>query len=102
MNTIRQGSKESLREYIAQFNKENPNIETIINTFRNGLHYDLDLCKELTKFPCKTFKGVLAKAWAHIRWDEDEEYKISMGLPIKSGQKFPNILNINDNRPFIP
>ena len=77
LNIIRQGSRESLREYIAQFNKEkvsisNLNIETVINAFRNELHYGLDLCKELTKFSCKNFEDVLAKAWAQIRWDEDE------------------------------
>ena len=50
LNTIRQWSRESLREYITQFNKEkvlisNPNTETIINAFRNELHYGSDLCK---------------------------------------------------------
>ena len=54
-------------EYIARFNKvnvsiSNPNIETVINDFRNGLYYGSDLCKELTKFPCKNFEDVLAKA----------------------------------------
>ena len=78
---------ESLREHITQFKKENvsisnPNTKTVINAFRNGLHYDSYLCKELTKFPCKNFKDVLAKAWVQITWDEDEEYKILMGLPI--------------------
>ncbi|KAL5553151.1 hypothetical protein UlMin_040552 [Ulmus minor] len=72
LNTIRQESRESLREYIARFNKEkvsilNLNTETIINAFRNGLHYGSDLYKELTKFPCKNFENVLAKAWTHIR-----------------------------------
>ena len=61
LNTLRQGSRESLRKYIARFNKEkvsisNPNTETVINTFKNGLHYGSDLCKELTKFPCKASK----------------------------------------------
>ncbi|KAL5542642.1 hypothetical protein UlMin_010352 [Ulmus minor] len=67
LNTIRQGNRESLREYITRFNKErvsisNLNTETDINAFRNGLHYGSDLCKELTKFPCKNFEDVLAKA----------------------------------------
>ena len=105
MNTIRQGSRESLREYIARFNKEkvsisNPNTETVINTFRNRLHYGSDLCKELTKFPCKNFKDVLVKAWAQIRWDKDEEYKMSIGLPIKTTREPPNIPNRNDKKQF--
>jgi len=67
LNTIKQGSRESLREYITLFNKENvsvynPNIETVINAFRNELYYGLDLRKELTKFPCKNFKNVVSKA----------------------------------------
>ena len=45
LNTIRQGSRESLRDYIARFNKENvsisnPNIETIINAFRTALRIE--------------------------------------------------------------
>ena len=53
LNTIKQGSQETLREYIARFNKEkvsftNLNSETVINAFRNGLHYGSDLFKELT------------------------------------------------------
>ena len=71
-HTIRQGSRESLRLYIARFNKEkvsisNHNTEIVINAFRNGLQYGADLCKELTKFSCKNFEDVLAKAWAQIR-----------------------------------
>ena len=77
MNTIRQESIKSLKEYIARFNKENvsisnPNIETIINAFRNRLHYGSNLYKEPTKFPYKNFDDVLARAWAQIRWDKDE------------------------------
>ena len=61
LNTIRQGSRESLRNYIARFNKENVSIsnlntETVINAFRNGLHYGLNLRKELTNSPAKTLK----------------------------------------------
>ena len=105
LNTIRQGSRESLREYISRFNKENvsisnPNIGIVINTFRNRLHYGSDLCKELTKFPCKNFKDVLAKAWAQISWDEDEQYKILIGLPIKTNWEFHKFWNRNDNRSF--
>ena len=103
LNTIRQGSRESLRAYIVRFNKENvsisnPNTKTIINAFRNGLHYGSDLCKELTKFPCKNFEDVLAKAWDQIRWDKYEEYKISIGLPIKANRETTNFLSRSDNR----
>ena len=58
----------------------NPNTKTVISTFRNGLHYGSDLCKELTQYPCKKFEDVLAKAWVHIKWDESEVCRISMGL----------------------
>ncbi|KAL5752018.1 hypothetical protein ACOSQ2_022525 [Xanthoceras sorbifolium] len=36
------------------------------------LLHDSDLYKELTKYPCKTMEDVLAKAWAQIKWEEDE------------------------------
>ena len=78
----------------------NPNTKTVINAFRNGLLYSFDLCKELTKFPCKNFEDVLAKAWAQIRWDEDEEYKMSIGFPVEAAQELPNIPNRNDNNQF--
>lgn len=57
LNTIMQGSRETLRAYIA-LNKEkveitNLNMKTFINAFLKGMHYDLDLCTELTKYPCK-------------------------------------------------
>ena len=103
LNTIIQGKKESLTNYIDWFNKENVSItnlntKTIIKAFKNGLHYDLDLCKELTKFPYKNFVDVLAKAWAQIIWDKDKEYIISMGLPVKPGQESLNYLNIHESR----
>ncbi|KAK0592545.1 hypothetical protein LWI29_021084 [Acer saccharum] len=37
-----------------------------------GLRFDSDLYKELTKYPCRTMEDVLAKAWAQIKWEEDE------------------------------
>ncbi|KAL5579317.1 hypothetical protein UlMin_011759 [Ulmus minor] len=105
LNTIRQGSRESLREYIARFNKEkvsisNPNTETVINAFRNGLHYGSNLCKELTKFPCKNFEDVLAKAWAQIRWDEDEQYKLSISMPVRTDRESRDSPNRNEGRNF--
>ncbi|KAL5563293.1 hypothetical protein UlMin_033040 [Ulmus minor] len=105
LNTVRQGNRESLREYIARFNKEkvsisNPNTETVINAFRNGLHYGSDLCKELTKFPCKNFEDVLAKAWAQIRWDEDEQYKLSTRMPVRTERESRLSPNRNEGRNF--
>ena len=69
LNTIKQGSRETLKEYIAWFNKEkvsftNLNAKTVINALKNGLHCGSDLCKELTRYPFKNFEDVLAKAWA--------------------------------------
>ncbi|KAM6583535.1 hypothetical protein CsatB_010537 [Cannabis sativa] len=68
---------EALRDYVGRFNKEkvsitNCNQHTAISAFRKGLRYDSDLYKELTKYPCKTMEDVLAKAWAQIKWEEDE------------------------------
>ena len=68
---------EPLREYVGRFNKEKVSIthcnqDTAISAFRKGLRYDSDLYKELTKYPCKTMEDVLAKAWAQIKWEEDE------------------------------
>jgi len=105
LNTIRHGNRESLREYIAWFNKEKvsiskPNTEIVINAFRNGLHYGSDLCKELTKFPCKNFEDVLAKAWAQIRWDEDEQYKLFISMLIRSDQESRDLPNKNNSRNF--
>ncbi|XP_062118902.1 uncharacterized protein LOC133832597 [Humulus lupulus] len=71
----RQG--EPLRDYVGCFNKENVSIihcnqDIAISAFRKGLRYDSDLYKELTKYPWKTMEDVLAKAWAQIKWEEDE------------------------------
>ncbi|XP_062075032.1 uncharacterized protein LOC133779045 [Humulus lupulus] len=68
---------EPLREYVGRLNKEKVfithcNQDTTISAFRKGLRYDSDLYKELTKYPCKTMEDVLTKAWAHIKWEEDE------------------------------
>ncbi|XP_057811678.1 uncharacterized protein LOC131025917 [Salvia miltiorrhiza] len=68
---------ESLRDYIGRFNKEKVSItncstQTAITTFRKSLLPDSDLYKDLTKYPCKTMEDVLAKAWAQIKWEEDQ------------------------------
>ncbi|KAK1563896.1 hypothetical protein Q3G72_034840 [Acer saccharum] len=48
------------------------NQATAIYAFRKGLRFDSDLYKELTKYPCMTMEDVLAKAWAQIKWEENE------------------------------
>ena len=63
---IQYGSRETLRVYVAWFNKEkvaisNPNTYNVINAFRNGLYYGSNLYKGLTKFSCKNFEDVLVK-----------------------------------------
>ncbi|XP_057771155.1 uncharacterized protein LOC130990957 [Salvia miltiorrhiza] len=68
---------ESLRDYIGRFNKEKVSItncstQTAITAFRKGLLPDSDLYKDLTKYPCRTMEDVLAKAWAQIKWEEDQ------------------------------
>ncbi|XP_057790832.1 uncharacterized protein LOC131007937 [Salvia miltiorrhiza] len=68
---------ESLRDYISRFNKEkvsitNCNTQTAVTAFRKGLLPDSDLYKDLAKYPCRTMEDVLAKAWAQIKWEEDQ------------------------------
>ncbi|XP_057789072.1 uncharacterized protein LOC131005932 [Salvia miltiorrhiza] len=68
---------EPLRDYISRFNKEkvsitNCNTQTAVTSFRKGLLPDSDLYKDLTKYPCRTMEDVLAKAWAQIKWEEDQ------------------------------
>ncbi|XP_057781042.1 uncharacterized protein LOC130999491 [Salvia miltiorrhiza] len=68
---------EPLRDYISRFNKEkvsitNCNTQTAVTAFRKGLLPDSDLYKDLTKYPCRTMEDVLAKAWAQIKWEEDQ------------------------------
>ncbi|OVA14896.1 hypothetical protein BVC80_8953g11 [Macleaya cordata] len=74
---IKQKRGEKLQDYVGRFNREKVsipscNIDTAITAFRKGLLSDSDLYKELTKYPCRTMEDVLAKAWAQIKWEEDE------------------------------
>ena len=46
-------------------------IATAILAFKRGLLPDRDLCKELTKYQCKTMEDVQSRAWAHVKWDVD-------------------------------
>ncbi|KAK2660311.1 hypothetical protein Ddye_006844 [Dipteronia dyeriana] len=75
--TITQRSNENLKEYVRRFNRENmqiPNCNqaTVISAFRKGLRFNSDLYKKLTKYPCKMMEDVLNKAWAQLKWEEDE------------------------------
>ncbi|KAK0594522.1 hypothetical protein LWI29_004756 [Acer saccharum] len=75
--TITQWTGENLRAYVGRFNREKVQIPhcnqaTAIYAFRKGLRFDSDLYKELTKYPSRTMEDVLAKAWAQIKWEEDE------------------------------
>ena len=80
--TITQKHGENLRTYVGRFNREKVQIPhcnqaTAIYAFRKGLRFDSDLYKELTKYPCRIMEDVLAKAWAQIKWEEDEANYIS-------------------------
>ena len=80
--TISQRQGENLRAYVGRFNREKVQIPhcnqaTAIYAFRKGLRFDSDLYKELTKYPCRTMEDVLAKAWAQIKWEEDEANFVS-------------------------
>lgn len=75
--TVKQKETETLRAYIALFNREKVsirgfNLDTAISVFRKGLRTNFDLYKELTKYPCRTMEDVLNKTWAQIKWKEDE------------------------------
>ncbi|XP_038707330.1 uncharacterized protein LOC120002642 [Tripterygium wilfordii] len=74
---IKRGMDESLRSYIGRFLAEkvlisNCNMETAITAFRKGLSSSDELYKELMKFSCTNMEDVLARAWAQVKWDEDE------------------------------
>ncbi|OVA16491.1 hypothetical protein BVC80_8489g5 [Macleaya cordata] len=74
---IKQKKGERLRDYVGRFNREKVtipscNIDIAITAFRKGLLSDSNFYKELTKYPCRTMEDVLAKAWALIKWEEDE------------------------------
>ena len=46
---------------------------TAIEAFRKGLSPTEELYRELTKYPCRTFEDVQAKAMAQVRMEEDEK-----------------------------
>ncbi|XP_062105420.1 uncharacterized protein LOC133817047 [Humulus lupulus] len=54
------------------------NVDTAVIAFLKGLLVESDLYKELTKYPCRKMEDVLAKAWAQIKWEEDESNRQSI------------------------
>ncbi|XP_074300130.1 uncharacterized protein LOC141631344 [Silene latifolia] len=73
---IVQGPEEATRDFLNRFNREKVaiprcDIATAIEAFRQGLHQDSDLYKDLTKYPCTTFEEVQTKAIAVMRLEED-------------------------------
>ncbi|XP_074298380.1 uncharacterized protein LOC141629251 [Silene latifolia] len=73
---IIQGFEESTCDYLNRFNKEKVviprcDIATAIQAFRQGLHQDSDLYRDLTKHPCTTFEEVQTRATAVMRLEED-------------------------------
>ncbi|XP_074305515.1 uncharacterized protein LOC141640731 [Silene latifolia] len=71
-----QGFDEKIRNFITRFNKEKVTIRgcdvpTTVEAFRQGLHQDSDMYKELTRHPCRTFEDVQAKATIVMRLEED-------------------------------
>ena len=77
---VQQRKGESLRSYVARFNKEKITISdlhqpTAVEAFRNGLLLESGLYKKLTKFRCYTMDQVMARAQVEIRWEEDKRNK---------------------------
>ena len=80
---ITQGYGETTRDFMNRFNREkvqilNCDVQTSIEAFRQGLPRGTDLYNELTKYPCRTFEDVQARAMAQVRWEEDYEAEQEM------------------------
>ncbi|XP_074288824.1 uncharacterized protein LOC141613978 [Silene latifolia] len=76
-----QKSEETLRVFLARFNKEKVsipgcNVGTAVEAFRQGLLPKSGLYSELTKYPCHSFQDVQAKTFAYITLEEDKSYKV--------------------------
>ena len=105
MTYISQRQGENLRMYVRRFNREKVQIPhcnqaTAIYAFRKGLRFDSDLYKELTKYPCRTMEDVLAKAWAQIKWEEDEANFISKVN--NSNRKYDRVDRRSNDRKTVP
>ncbi|XP_074290632.1 uncharacterized protein LOC141617345 [Silene latifolia] len=77
---VTQIKDESLRSFLARFNKEKVSIPrcdiaTAVEEFMQGLLPKSDLYVELTKYSCHSFEDVQAKTLAYIRLEEDKSYK---------------------------
>ncbi|KAL5776166.1 hypothetical protein ACOSP7_009092 [Xanthoceras sorbifolium] len=59
-------------DHIAQHRQRMFMVAIPTNLMEAGLLHDSDFYKALTKYPYKTMKDVFAKAWAQIKWKEDE------------------------------
>ncbi|XP_074305931.1 uncharacterized protein LOC141641157 [Silene latifolia] len=89
---ITQIKDESLRSFLARFNKEKVSIPrcdigTAVEAFRQGLPPNSDLYLELTKYPYHSFEDVQAKTLAYIRVEEDKSYKVGGTCNIKDYDK---------------
>ncbi|XP_074267007.1 uncharacterized protein LOC141590308 [Silene latifolia] len=91
---ITQIKDESLRSFLARFNKEKVSIPrcdigTAVEAFRQGLLPNNNIYVELTKYPCHSFEDVQAKTLAYIRLEEDKSYKFGGSCNSKDYDK-PN------------
>ncbi|XP_074293474.1 uncharacterized protein LOC141620525 [Silene latifolia] len=77
---VTQIKDESLRSFLARFNKKKVSISRCdigiaVEAFRQGLLPNNDLYVELTKYPRDSFEDVQEKTIAYIRLEEDKSYK---------------------------
>ncbi|XP_074300622.1 uncharacterized protein LOC141631914 [Silene latifolia] len=82
-----QGFDEKIRDFITRFNKEKVAIRGSVEAFRQGLHQDSDLYKDLTRHPCRTFEDVQAKATATMSLEEDVLDKRSLPSVERTSKK---------------
>ncbi|XP_074299108.1 uncharacterized protein LOC141630136 [Silene latifolia] len=81
-------------------------IATTIQAFRQGLHQDSDLYKDLTKHPCTTFEEVQTKAIAVMRLEEDsapirgiyDSDPVSRKAPVENKSERPKPYSRSVNR----
>lgn len=59
-----------------------PDSTRSVLAFQKRLKKDSYLYKELTKYTCKTMGDVLNKAWAHVKWEEDEANQLPPWLRV--------------------
>ncbi|XP_074293291.1 uncharacterized protein LOC141620273 [Silene latifolia] len=82
MYRITQIPDETLRVFLARFNKEKVSLSfhrqhgTVVEAFKQGLLPNSYLYGELAKYPCHSFEDVQAKTLAYIRLEEEKSYKV--------------------------